>query len=239
MTFASAARPTANNFTLGVTLLIAATVFFGFSFTIYPDVLARLRPAVLYLHVISAAGWLLLLVAQVVLVRQRKVAQHRRVGVYGLWLGAIASVSSFATALVLRHESVIRHGPNDRFIERIAFLSVPLAGFLIFTGALALAALWRRRPAFHRRAIMLAAVVLMEPGLARVPVLGDLPHFPDGAPILVLLLLCAHDYWSERRIHPVYLAGVPIAIAVLELGLYLADAHPAWWVAMARLMIGV
>jgi len=236
---APAIKPAPNNFTFGVTLFIAATIFFGFSFTIYPDVLARARPAILYLHVITAIGWLLLLVAQVMLVRRGQVARHRKIGVYGMWLGAVASVSSFATALILRHESVIRHGPNDRMIERIAFLSVPLEGFVIFTVALALAAYWRKRPAFHRRAIMLAALSLMGAGLARLPIPDAYGPWVGHLPDFVLLVVCAQDYWTTRRVHPVYLVGFPVFVAMGLGSEYLYVQHPAWWVATARLLIGV
>ena len=90
---ATAMKPAPGNFTLAVTLLVAGTIFLGFSFTIWPELLARARPAVLYLHALTALGWLALLVVQVVLVRQGKVALHRRLGTYGLWLGAVASVT--------------------------------------------------------------------------------------------------------------------------------------------------
>jgi hypothetical protein len=236
---ATAMKPAPGNFTLGVTLLIAGTIFFGFSFTIWPDVLARARPAVLYLHVITAPAWLALLVAQVVLVRQGKVALHRKVGTYGLSLGAAVSVTALATALILRHESVVVNHPGDRTAERIAFLAIPLRGFLSFTVALALAAWWRRSPAFHRRAIMLAALSLMDAGIARIPVLGDLPYFGDAVPVLLLLALCIQDWRTLRRIHPVYLWGSPLFVALMGLSEYLFVQKPAWWVATAGWMIGV
>jgi hypothetical protein len=231
-------KPAPGNFTLAMTLLIAGTIFFGFSFTIWPEVLARARPAVLYLHVITAIAWLALLVAQVVLVRQGKVAPHRKVGTYGLWLGAAVSVSALATALILRHESVVNH-PGSRTIERIAFLAIPLRGFLCFTVALALAAWWRKRPAFHRRAMILAAVSLMDAGIARIPVLGDLPYFGDAVPMLVLAAFCAQDWRTLGRIHPVNLWGVPLFAAAMGISDYLFARHPAWWVATAGWMIGV
>jgi hypothetical protein len=98
--------------TLGVTLLIAGTVFFGFGFTIVPDVILRLRPAVLYIHVASAAAWMVLLVTQAALARNRQIGLHRKIGAYGLWVGGVAAASAFATALVLRHDSVVQHGAS-------------------------------------------------------------------------------------------------------------------------------
>ncbi len=234
----TAIKPVPGNFTLIATLLIAGLIFFGFSFTIWPDLLARARPAVLYGHAATAAGWLALLVAQVALVRRGRVALHRRIGPYGLWLGAAASATSFVAALILRHESVVNH-PGVRTVERIAFLAVPLAGFVAFTVALTLAARWRRQPAFHRRAMMLAAVSLMGAGIARIPVLGDQLFSGDIAQALTILVLAAHDYRTMGRVHPVYLAGLPLFVGLSAVTDYLFLEHPDWWVATARSMIGV
>jgi uncharacterized membrane protein YozB (DUF420 family) len=234
----AAMKPAPRNFTLAMTLLIVGTIFFGFSFTIWPGVLARTRPAVLYLHALTAPGFLILLVAQVMLVRRGKVALHRRVGVYGLWLGALASATAFATALILRYESVVVNHPGDRTIERTAFLAVPLAGFVCFTVALALAAWWRGQPAFHRRAMMIAAVSMMDAGIARIPVLGDLPYFGDVVSVLFVVAFCAQDWRMAGRLHPVYQWGLPLFVGVETLSQYLSTQHPAWWVATARWMIG-
>ncbi len=234
---ATTLKPRRANFTLAYTALIAALVFFGFSFTFLPRVVQQLRPAVLYLHVATAALWLVLLVAQAALARNRQIALHRKIGVYGLWLGAIAAASSFATALILRHDSVIAHG-TDRTIERIAFLSIPLNGFIVFSTALGLAALWRTRPAFHRRCMMLAAVALLGPGLARIPFLANTGPLIDVVQYTMLAALCAHDLWTERRLHRVYLVGGPLSIAVSVSSILLYVQHPAWWVATARWMIG-
>jgi uncharacterized membrane protein YozB (DUF420 family) len=232
----TALRPHRGNFTLGFAVLVTATVFFGFSIAIVPRVIQQLRPAVLYVHVVTAAAWMLLLIAQAALARNGKIALHRRLGVYGLWLGAIAAVTSFATALVLRHDSVISHGA-DQTIKRIAFLSIPLNGFVAFSVALGLAALWRTRPAYHRRCMMLAAVALLGPGLARIPLLAAIPGGIDTVQVTTLAVLCAHDLWTERRLHRVYLAGAPLMIALGVASIYLYLAHPAWWVATARWMI--
>jgi uncharacterized membrane protein YozB (DUF420 family) len=231
-------RPRRSNFTLGFTVLVTATVFFGFSLSFLPRVVEQLRPAVLYVHIVTAAAWMLLLIAQAALARNGKIALHRKIGVYGLWLGAVAAVTAFATALVLRHDSVISHG-TDQTIERIAFLSIPLNGFVAFSVALGLAAYWRTRPAYHRRCMMLAAVALLGPGLARIPLLDTIPFGVDIVQFATLPVLCGHDLWTQRRLHRVYLAGVPLMIALEGASIYLYVARPAWWVATARWMIAV
>jgi hypothetical protein len=235
---ATTLRTRRGNFTLGFTILVTATVFFGFGIEFLPRVIRQLRPLVLYGHVATAAAWMLLLIAQAGLARSGKIALHRKLGVWGLWLGAIAAVTAFATALVLRHDSVVSHGA-DQAIRRIAFLSIPLNGFVAFSVALGLAAYWRTRPAYHRRCMMLAAVALLGPGLARIPLLDAIPGGADTVQVATLAVLCIHDFWTERRLHRVYLAGVPLMIALGISSIYLYVAQPAWWVATSRWMIRV
>lgn len=223
--------------TLGIALLAVATIFFGFGFSIVPEVVLRLRPAVLYLHVLTAVSWVGLFAVQAVLVRRRDLALHRRLGHWGLWLGGVVSVTAFATALLLRREGVLAH--PDGSVGRIAFLAVPLTAFLIYTLALGAAAFWRNRAAYHRRAIMLAGVLLMSPALARVPGVLDVPVLTAIIPDLLILLLCVQEYRTERRVHLVYLVGLPIALALQLNAFYLFLGRPAWWVGTARALIGV
>jgi hypothetical protein len=227
------------NFTFVVSLLAAALIIFGFSFSVGPDLLFRLRPAVLYLHALTAVTWVVLVVVQAGLVRKRNLALHRKIGVYGLWLGAVVSATSFLTALILRHDSVIRHGNDGRVDARIAFLSIPLAGFVVFTATLALAAYWRNRPALHRRCIMLSWTGLMGAALARMPFLDGVKHAETVLTIGLVIALCGQDWWTARRLHPLYLISLPLILAVQQGADYLFSSHPAWWVATARAMIGV
>jgi uncharacterized membrane protein len=237
---APAVNPQPRNLVFVVCLLAAVFITFGFSFSIGPDLLFRLRPAVLYLHAATAFAWIVLVVVQAGLIRNRKPALHRKIGVWGLWLGAAAAVTSFFTALILRHDSVIRHGADGHVDERIAFLAIPLNGFVIFSVALALAAYYRNRPALHRRFIMLSWAGLIGAAAARIPGLGDvIPAAGKVLPDLPIAVLCVHELLTRRRVHPVYLLGLPLIVAFQLASEYLVNAHPGWWVATARWMIGV
>ena len=146
-------------------------IFFGFSFTFVSEILLRVRPLVLYVHVATAASFMILVVVQAALVMRRKLALHRRIGELGFYLGTIAAVSAFASSLVLRHDSVMSHTADQR-IASIAFLSIPLNGVIAFSILLACAYFWRHKSAVHRRCILLAAAVLTLPAVARIPVIG-------------------------------------------------------------------
>ena len=229
---ATAVRRSRPWFGLAYVLICTLLVFFGFSFTFLTAVLERLRPWALYAHVATAATWLLFLVAQATLARSRKLALHRRLGNYGFVLGILAAVSAFAASLVLRHDAVVLHGPDGR-AARIAFLAIPLNGAIAFSILLACAYVWRLKPDMHRRCMLLAAAVLTLPAVARIPVIGKSELWSYVPTLSLLLILCAADLWREKRLHKVYLVGVPALIALHSVCDWLADDAPAWWVKTA------
>ena len=136
-------------------------------------------------------------------------------------------------------DSVTRYGDDGQVEQRIAFLAIPLAGFVIFTVTLALAAYWRNRPALHRRCIMLSWTGLMGAGIARIPVIGDIPYAGNAVPIFRSFYCARRTFGGTAEFTLVYLIGLPLAAMMLQVGDYLYGAHPAWWVATARWMIGV
>jgi len=229
---ASEARHGRPWFGLAYVLACTLLVFFGFSFTFLTAVVERLRPLVLYAHIVTATAWLVFLVAQAALARSRKLALHRRLGKYGFVLGALVAVSAFAAALALRHDAVLLHGSDQR-AARIAFLAIPLNGAIAFSILLACAYLWRLKPDMHRRCMLLAGAVLTLPAVARIPVIGKSEFWSYMPTLTLLLLLCAADLWREKRLHRVYLVGVPALIALHSICNWLADNSPAWWVTTA------
>jgi uncharacterized membrane protein YozB (DUF420 family) len=235
---AGPARRTGPIFGLTYVLICALLVFFGFSFTILTRVVESLRPWILYVHVATAAAWLVLVVVQAWLARSRKLALHRRLGEYGFVLGVLAAISAFATSLVLRHEDVLFHG-NVLFhgspgrAARIAFLAVPLNGAIAFSVLLACAYAWRIKPDVHRRCMLMAAAVLTLPAVARIPVIGKSDLWSNVPTLSLLLVLCVADLWRNKHLHKAYLVGVPALIALHSACNWLAEDAPAWWVKTA------
>jgi uncharacterized membrane protein YozB (DUF420 family) len=220
----------------------AIVIVFGFSFTFVPEVLGKIRPIWLYLHIAAAAAWLGLVVVQAVLAMQRKLALHRAIGAYGFGLGATAAVTAFITAFVLRHDSVVAHSAHDDApgrIGRIAFLAIPLNSAIVFSTLLACAWLWRHRPPMHRRFMLLATAVLTLPAVARMPGISELGPLILAPTDLLILTLCGIDLWRERAVHRVYWIAAPGVIAMQLLATFLIVAHPAWWVRTASILLGV
>src|SRR5258707_9447137 len=91
------------SFYFWMSLLIAAVVVYGFSFTVNPNLFhpPSPRPAILYVHAVLFTGWLAFLTLQSALVRTRNVKVHRTLGWFGLALGATMPLVGVATAIVM------------------------------------------------------------------------------------------------------------------------------------------
>jgi hypothetical protein len=210
-----ASRPRANGhrFYLTVSLLMLALVTYGFSRTIGPSLLHKPRPLhdfiLLSIHGIVFYAWMLFMVVQAALVRFRSIRMHRLLG----WFGAADAVLVFAMGIwATFHLSAL-----------IALDMVGVISMLGFGIPVALAIYWRKRPAWHRRLLLVATAMLTNAGFARLPG-GYLPShlFYLGAD-LFLVIGIAHDLWKDRSIHIVYRYALPLFL-IAETAVLI----PAW-----------
>lgn len=197
-------------------------------------------PLILQIHAAAFAGWLLLLSAQIALVRVRRVRVHQSLGLIGFGLVPLMAVTALA-AEVYSQRFHVAHPPSN-----YAFFILPIFYALGF-GVVAGAALYvRKDPAAHKRLILLATTIIVGAAYARW--WGDwlTARFGDGyAGMLVntytgtdLLLLAAllYDLATRGRLHQVYEVGVP-AILLCEMATSLVY-HAAWWPPVAAVLVG-
>jgi uncharacterized membrane protein YozB (DUF420 family) len=218
-------------FYLGMSLLVAAVVIFGFSHTIganllHPD---KPRPWILPIHATVFSSWVVLFITQSALVRSSKVGLHRRLGMFGAVLGGILPLLGVATALVMQlwHE---QQGDS----ANAASLSLPFNDMLTFSIAFGLAVYWRRRPEFHRRLMLIATCCLLGAAFARFP-LSMVPENGFYACVDLLILLgVLRDLVVTRRVHEVYRYGLPCMMATQALAQYLLLATPPLWLAITH-----
>ncbi|HEY8024257.1 MAG TPA: hypothetical protein VIF60_06810, partial [Burkholderiaceae bacterium] len=113
-----------------------------------------------------------------------------------------------------------------------AFLGVSFNDMCSFGVAFGLAVYWRRRPEFHKRLMLMASCCLTVAAFARFP--AALVHAPWWYAYVdaLLLLGVSRDVIVLRRIHPVYLAGIPCIVAAQLLAMYLFLAAPAPWLSI-------
>jgi FtsH-binding integral membrane protein len=212
-----------------------------------PDAIAHERlhkpayPIAIHVHAAVMVCWLSLLTAQILLIRNRRAATHRRLGLVGIGLalavvviGPIAAIASDRSRMALPtyHAEV---------------LSVQLEGIVSFAGATAAGLLLRGKAAAHERLILVGTIGLLDAAFFRwwgptmVQLFGAAGFWPFmaryslGSAVLVLGL-CLYDLITRRRIHPATLAG-----AAWILGCTLVSDtvyHSTWWAPAAVAIIG-
>jgi hypothetical protein len=191
-------------FYFSMSILIAVVVAYGFSRTIDRRLIhpALPRPGLLYVHAVIFFGWLVFYILQSALVRTRNVRIHKTLGWFGVALGATIVVLGISTALTMGryHLHVQHHSLTDSNI------GVPLFDITCFAVTFTLSMLWRNRPEFHRRLILLASAALSAAGWARFPLLPP-GTFYLGVDVLILLGI-ARDLVVSRRAHKVYVYGI-------------------------------
>lgn len=216
-------RQSRSYFVLGMSAAAAVTVLIGFAPTFYLRGYLPMRPdqppltTLLVIHGVLGTAWIALFLTQSFLVVSHRVALHRRLGVAGGILAAALVVVGWMTAIDALHRNVGPFGIDPR----TWFLSVPLAGTLLFGTLVALALVRRRSPETHRRLMLLATITLLNPALGRL-VGSYLGVGLFGFLVLIFLLTdmfvmvaVVHDLRTRRSVHPTLVRG-GLAVVVLQ-----------------------
>lgn len=208
-------------------LVVVAVVAYGFSFTIRDNLLhpPYPRPAILYVHAVLFSAWVLLFMAQAALVVSRRVGAHRRLGRWGLALGALIPPLGIATAIAMTRLRVA-HGELDA----AASFAIPFFDMVAFSATFGLGAAWRQRPEFHRRLMWMATAALTAAAFGRMPVLDHAEWFYAGVDALIVIG-ALRDRVVLGRVHSVYRYGLPAMIAGQLLTAYVRWSP--WWLATA------
>ena len=219
--------------------------WFGVVAGFAPDFLQHLQkhrpyPLVVHFHAAAFVGWLLLLTAQVVLIRTQRPDIHRKLGVAGVPLAIAMIILGPMTALIVDR---YRLGTPD---SDPPFLSVQLFDIVSFAGMAAAALALRAHPSAHKRLILLALLSFIDAGFARW--LGDPLTKLLGAgfwPFMVetyfanMILIAGmggYDLVTRRRLHPAFVIGATWVLAneVMASWLYVSP----FWKPIALKMIG-
>lgn len=195
----------------GMSVAAAVVVVVGFSRTYY------LRsyfdgPALSPLRVVHGAvlsAWVLLAVAQPLLVTAGRTAVHRRLGVLGATLAAAVVVNGVAMAITSAREGRAPPGVDPR-----AFLAIPLFELVAFAPLVAAGLFLRRRPEAHKRLMLLATISILGAPSARLPA----PLATVGQPFFLVvdafvMAVLVYDLVTRRRVHPASLWGGLLIIA--------------------------
>jgi hypothetical protein len=222
----------------GMAVVSALTIAGGFLST-YGAKIAASTPVepIIHVHAAVFTTWIALFVTQTLLVKQGRVATHKRLGTASVALAAVLVVLGFATAI-----SVTRAGhrgiPGVEFPAPAGFLLLNINATLIFAVLFTAAWFYRHNSQAHKR-LMLSAITasMIGPGGSRLPFVSGKPPL---IAVLVLSFLFAgpvYDLITRKRIHRAYWFAVPLAFLgippVVE-GL----ASTAAWQAVAGWILG-
>lgn len=159
-------------------LVAAGVIVAGFANTYGRKVLTGTPqlPPVVHLHAALFCTWLVLLVAQAVLVSRGHLALHMRVGQAAVVFAGLMLVMGLATSITvarLGHRGI----PGVEFPSPEGFLFLNVASIVVFAALVAAGWVYRRRAQIHKRLMLIATVAgLMPPGIARLPLLSGRPR---------------------------------------------------------------
>lgn len=230
------------NFYVTMAAVIVAIVIYGFSQTFAANVEhpPYPRPWILYVHIVVFPLWILLFVAQTVLVRSGLTRFHRIVGPFGLGLSALLPVVAITTAVAMDRLHTL-HGEQPDFF--IPFFVVHINDELAFTVLVGLAALLRRKPQLHSRLMFVTACILMDSPFSRFPTFQTRPFAITLAisyACVDILILCgvARDWAVEKRLNIVYRFALPALVVGQVITTLLFGLAPSWWLAITHRIIG-
>jgi hypothetical protein len=208
-------------------------------------------PPILHVHAVLMGSFLLLLLAQTVMMATGRSAQHKQVGIFGMVLAAALVVVGITLAPTMYYQTwnalqvapAAARAPLQELLgvkENILLLQ--MAAGILFGLFITMAFSARRtNSGFHKRMIFLATAI---PLVASIDRMWWLPNTFPGSPIgsdgyllLAVAPLFLWDVIRNRRVHEAYLVWVAIYLPTALLVNHLWDT-PGWH-STARHIMGV
>lgn len=205
-------------FYLGMSLVLAGLVVWGFSHTVDANLFHANppRPLLLWMHGAAFSTWVLFFIAQSTLIRVRNVSVHRTLGWFGTGLAAAMVGLGLTIAVVMaRFDTLALH---EKGVD--SFVSIPFWDMLVFGMCIALAILWRKKPEYHRRLLFIATCQLMDAPIGRFDFWFNHSIFYVALDLLIVLGV-VRDLVVDRRIHKVYLYALPALVVGQSIAVYL------------------
>jgi len=216
-----------------------------------------LPPPVVHFHAASMTLWLVLLLAQSVLVSRQRSDIHRKLGLTSLILAPCILVSMYGMDIYGMETFVAENdilASADDPVRQVSQLKRYISSILLIHGSSYLLFpvfyLWailvrRKNNEAHKRLMLLATLVLMIPGLGRLlSVTNVLPDFGlniiDARHFYLLLLIAPaffYDVVKQRVPDRSYVIGIGL------LGAWMITSHvlwtSPWWLEVAPKLLGV
>jgi hypothetical protein len=179
-------------------------------------------------------AWFALFLVQVRLVATGRTRIHRKLGIVGIVIALMVVTMGVATAI-----ASARSGSAPAGVPPLMFLVLPLGEMVVFAALFTAAIALRNRRDYHKRLMLLATLAMLTPAMARLPFefirTGGPPTF-FALTDLVIVACIAFDTLRNRRLHPVFLAGLVLVVAG-QVGRLLLSRTPEWMI-FAQWLVG-
>ncbi|SLK07446.1 hypothetical protein [Novosphingobium mathurense] len=192
---------------------IAAFILFGFlQWTARGFVDIARVPVWIHIHALVMVSWLGLFIYQPTLIKRGDPARHRRFGRIGMALAAlIVILGSFASIMTIRTDHV------PPFFTPAYFLALNHVGLALFAAMLVAAIVNRHDTQMHRRLIVGANVLLMEPAYGRMLPMPLLAPWGETVGMLIqlgtLAIVARHDRATLGSVHRATLIAIGVVAA--------------------------
>lgn len=215
-----------NHFYGRLSLTLAAFILFAFGLFNSMGVTDWARmPASTYVHGFVMIAWLALFVVQSILGAGRNLPLHRKLGWFGAGLAALVVMTGWNTGWTAH-----TLGRVPPIFDRGYFLALTWVGATLFGVFVLAAILKRKRTDWHRRLMLGALIMILEPAIGRLTIIGYM--IAMGGPERVIPYFAARPW------------GIPLtemAAQLVIVGAVMArdrsirgSVHPAlWWIAAA------
>lgn len=184
-------------------------------------------PLSIYLHGAFVFGWVILFLLQSVFIQQKKHKAHFSLGRLGTFI-AIGAAISILPAALYQCERELKEGLGEIAISAIVG---SVSSALMFLTFVSLGIYFRKKPAIHKRFLLLATIVLIWPAWFRwrhyFPSVAR-PEIWFSVVLADSLILVAFiwDWFRHQRIHPALLFGGLFIITENILEIFFFDSAP-------------
>jgi hypothetical protein len=166
--------------------------------------LAPLTPLVI-VHAIAFTAWMALFITQAGLISARQHKLHMRLGMATLGLAGAMVVLGILTGA---RQAAVGSGPPG--IPPLSWFSLPFLDMVVFSGLVAGGYVYRRDPQTHKRLMLCATLLMLQPGIGRIS-MPDTIFGGELAALIAFLLatpLLAWDFVQRGRPHKATLIGL-------------------------------
>jgi hypothetical protein len=215
---------------LAAAIMFPLIVLIGFGRTYYLKMFVgtpALPSTLVHIHGLIMTAWVVFFIVQVWLIRSKNARTHMSLGMLGIALAILIIVVGFFTGAAAAKNGSASAPPD---IPSLAFFIVPFLDLVLFALFFGAAIYYRKRPADHKRLMLLTVINFLPPAVARIPIaslqsLGPLVFF--GVPSLFAIGLIIYDTRRTGKLNRLFLIGSLVLIASYPLRIMVSGTD-AW-----------